>query len=334
MIAETAQMRESARRVECEVEGAGRSRLGRMALFVVTASAIGMACAKPPLPEPPVVVDADVRGCTPDLFENLGMLDVAVVIDTSQSTLQPANADIDGDGTTGTFEHSHYTDRDDSRLAAEVAALRELFQTTSGHDIRYSIVTYSGPSIARLGRRTERVVSPREGKIRVELTRDTKVLNEVLDEIEARGSAGATIFFAGMHHANRVLMRYRDPARRRIVLFMSDASKPFLQHPYGPDMSGNPRRSTAFTSSLDPRMAKAARKAISESIVFHTFGLSSDAESWRSDTLGSIARATGGGYHAVEDPKQFYCHLARAMLPPATAQIGGSTQVAKTHERP
>jgi hypothetical protein len=62
-------------------------------------------------------------------------------------------------------------------------------------------------------------------------------------------------------------------------------------------------------------MRVAARRAISESIVFHTFGLSSEASDWRDKALGQIAGATGGAYHAVEDPSQFYCHLALSMLP-------------------
>jgi hypothetical protein len=289
---------------------------------------IGCTVSKP---DRPIVADADVRGCSPTVFDSIGKLDVVVVIDTSHSTLEPSGADIDGDGVVGTFDRSRYTDRDDSRLAAEIAALRQLFQETSGRDVRYSIVTYDGASLSPDRRRSEYLVGPTEGRIRSDLTTDTSSLNAALDEIEQIGSGGATIFYAGMHHANKVLTRYPAQGRRRIVLFMSDSPTPFQRHPYGSESGHDPRprrRADGGNTGLDTRMEAAARKAISESIVFHTFGLSSDASTWSNDTISLIAGATGGGYHAVEDPTQFYCHLVRALMPANRAVRPGQTRLA------
>jgi hypothetical protein len=283
------------------------------------------------------VADDDVRGCSQDVLASLGKLDVAVVIDTSHSTLEPSGADVDGDGATGTVERSVYTDRDDSRLAAEIAAVRQLIQDTAGLDIRYSIVTYDGPSLSPQRRRMEYVVGPNEGRIRSDLTTDRSVLNAVLDEIAQIGPGGATIFYAGMHHANRVLMRYPVPGRRRIVLFISDAPTPFRRNDIGSESGYDPRprrRANSNDTGLDPRMKAAARKAISESIVFHTFGLSTDSTSWRDEVLGQIAGATGGGYHAVEDATQFYCHLARSLMLPTQAQFPDASRIAESRTRP
>ncbi len=67
---------------------------------------------------------------------------------------------------------------------------------------------------------------------------------------------------------------------------------------------------------LDPRMKSAAVLARRHRIVFNTFGLSPDSSQWRDQALGQIAGATGGTYHAIQDPRQLYCHLASSLLPP------------------
>ena len=51
-------------------------------LFMLTV----IGCAAPIVPSNNVIVDTDVRDCSPGIFDAVGPLDVAIVIDTSQST--------------------------------------------------------------------------------------------------------------------------------------------------------------------------------------------------------------------------------------------------------
>lgn len=264
-------------------------------------------CVVPGIPADNVVVDADVRGCSAAIFEALGPLDVAIAIDTSLSTRQPTGFDVDGDGSIGTLEQSVYTDRGDSRLSAQIAALKPLLRNAADSDIRFAIITYSGPSIAPSRRPPRRIVSNRDGMIRSDLTNDIVPLESVLDEVLNRGSRGSTNFYAGMRRANRSLIESEDTERssRKLVLFMSDSPEPVNL-----DVDGS-------IKNLDERMKSAALQARRHQIVFNTFGLSEESAMWRNRPLGQIAGATGGTYHVVEDPLQLYCHLANSLVPPA-----------------
>jgi Mg-chelatase subunit ChlD len=280
-------------------------------LFLVAIAAISgtlFACAAPIVPAENVVIDDDVRGCSTDLLAGVGPLDVAIVIDTSQSTGRPTGFDIDGDGVVRSFEHNSAIDRGDSRLAAQVAAIKRLFRNADGRGIRFSIITYSGPSVAHTVGRTQLTGSIRDSKVRADLTNDHAELDSVLTELLDRGSEGRTIFSAGMQRATRSLIKDSsrpDRRRRKLVLLLSDSAKP-----NSIDLDGNFER-------VDPRMKNAAITARVHEIVFHTFGLSPDSKMWRRQPLGQIAGATGGTYHPVEDPGQFYCHLAKSLAPPS-----------------
>lgn len=259
---------------------------GLAAIAFIAVSVIG--CAAPIVPVANVVVDADVRDCSPSIFDSLGPLDVAIVIDVSQSTGRPTGFGID---------------RGDSRLAAQIRAVRPLFRKARGRDIRFSIVTFSGRSTPRIGGRIRLTGSIRDSRIRAKLTGDMLELDSVLSDVLEAGSDGMTIFFAGMQRGIQSLIESRNETRRKVVLFMSDA----------------PRSNSLFLSrnikELDPRMKNAAVRARGHGIVFHTFGLSRDSSQWRERSLGQIAGATGGTFHPIEDPRQFYCHLANSLLP-------------------
>src|SRR5512145_2686503 len=78
--------------------------------------------------------------------------DVAIVLDTSRSTIEPAEADIDSDGDIGaatllpvvsSFEVG-CTDPGDSILAAEVAAARELLRGLDPRSTRVALVRFAG----------------------------------------------------------------------------------------------------------------------------------------------------------------------------------------------
>ena len=288
----------------------GRPKLYSFFLVEIAAaiSVMGLGCAAPIVPATNVVMDGEVRGCAPDILDGLGSLDVAIVIDTSQSTRRPTGFDIDGDGRIHSFQRDRAIDLGDSRLAAQVAAIRPLLRGAADPDVRFSIVTFSGPSIERTVGRTQLTPSVRDSSIRAELTNDTARLDSVLDDLLARGSDGMTIFSAGMGRATHSLLGHpndrQNRRRRKLVLFMSDSPRP-----YSLDVDGN-------LEEVDPRMKNAAILARGQGIVFHTFGLSPDSRQWRREALGQIAGATGGTYHPIEDPRHFYCHLAHTLIPP------------------
>jgi len=277
--------------------------------FVLLAVSFGMAavlpgCAAPLIPAGNIVQDADVLDCSPELLAELGPLDVAVAIDTSLSTMAPSGVDIDGDGLIGILEQSRYTDRGDSQLSAQVAALRSLIRTAAKYDIRFSIITFSGSSvIVPAKKRTSGVVSNRDARIRARLSDDFAELESALDKVLEDGSGGSTNFYAGMRRANRSLIESEDSEResRKVVLFMSDSPGPTR-----PEIDGTVRE-------LDERMARAARQAHRHEIIFNTFGISAESGMWRRRSLGQIAGATSGTYHVVEDPQRLFCHLASSL---------------------
>jgi hypothetical protein len=262
-------------------------------------------CATPLIPANNVVVDADVVDCSGEVLDNLGPLDVAVAIDTSFSTRTPTGFDIDGNGSIGLMELSEYTDSGDSRLSAQVVALRSLLRNAAAHDIRFSIITYSGRSERAEAERPSMLVSDLAATIRAPLSDDTANLQSVLEEVLADGSLGSPNFYAGMRRANRSLIESEDPARpsRKVVLFISDSPEPFERAVGG------------IVKEYDGRMQLAAKEALRHKIIFNTFGLSAESESWRRRSLGQIAGATSGTYHVVEDPQRLFCHLASSLAP-------------------
>ncbi|HIF93185.1 MAG TPA: VWA domain-containing protein [Myxococcales bacterium] len=296
------------------------------------AALFASGCAKPVPYVTNVIVDVDVRGCSPETVGPIGGMDVAIIIDTSQSTRRPSGIDVNRDGKIPAFRGNSTAERGDSRLAAQIAALRPLVQSAAGRDIRFSVVTYSGASGVRTTGKSANSGTSSETRTRAKLTKDTLHLNRVFDEVLSRGSNGTTVFFAGMQQGARSLLASRVGGRRRIALFLSDDSRPTSIVADTSLLPGNP----AVRSAADPRMKKVAILARQQKIVFHTFGLSPNSRTWRHHALGQIAGATGGNFHAVEDANSFYCHLAAALSPAnststierAFARAGRSTTVA------
>ncbi|HEB88633.1 MAG TPA: VWA domain-containing protein [Deltaproteobacteria bacterium] len=184
--------------------------------------------------------------------------------------------------------------------------MRRLIEQGLLYDIRFAIVSYSGPGIPWPDAGSKRVGLIRSARLRMPLTRDARQLQSALDGILERGSEGSTVFYAGMRRANRLLESVTDPSRRRLALFISDSPRSV-----SPGMTGEIRH-------VDPRLKIAAITARDRKIVFHTFGLSPESGAWRRKTLGRIAGATGGAYHPVEDPDLLYCHLVQALQRPGT----------------
>jgi hypothetical protein len=276
-----------------------------LAGFVSAIGAVLAGCSTPILSdEDSQVVEVSAPNCSPEIFDSMGPLDVALAIDTSQSTIDPSGVDVDEDGIVGAVFESFYTDIDDSSLAAIVKSVALLLESSVGHDIRFSLITFSGRMIPTQ-EPPRRVVMKRDAVIRIPLTGDTAELAVGLDAVLRRGSKGMSNYFAGMRRATRSLLETRDRERvsRRLVLFISDSPTPLLRR-VGDVNVFNMR---------DTRLESSAREAVRERVVFNTFGLSEDSMSWRRLPIGLIASATGGTYHAVEDASQLYCHLISSL---------------------
>ena len=90
----------------------------------------------------------------------LQRFDIAVVIDTSGSTVGFSGADIDGDGQRGQgYLPRNNFDPADSILAAEVAAARRLLDQVDRRLTRVAVITFSGfrPDAVPIGARHGRI---------------------------------------------------------------------------------------------------------------------------------------------------------------------------------
>ena len=282
---------------------AGRA-LGFIALLTATEGCLA------PVAEKDNVVDALVEdSCSMESLRDVGPLDVAIAIDNSFSTRNPSGIDLDGDGIVGKVVESRFTDRDDSKLQVELAAAARLIKLAESADVRFSIVSYSGPSSAPTITPTNRVVLKLDARVHAELTQDVVELAKGLVEIEEHGSKGTSNFVAGLRRATRTLIEGADDERasQKLILFISDSAAPVLRQVDGQD------------TLKDFRLAEAAHHANDHEVAVNTFGLSEESEKWRLEALGLIAGATGGDYHVVKDPNQLYCHLASALVTASAA---------------
>lgn len=274
-------------------------------LALVLAMATTAVSCLAPGPRVDEVSGDDFHGpdCCSELFNTLGPLDVAIVIDTSYSSVDPSGIDVDRDGIVGRLVQSTYTDPDDSQLAAIVASVLRLLEEAADHDIHFSLLTFSGRSVS-IEQQPQRGILNRDARILVELTDDISEVAAGLDLVLKGGSRGTSNYFAGMQGATRSLVETKDRERvsRRVALFISDSPAPLIS-----GVEDN------FFSTHDARLKTSARKAIRHRISYNTFGLSEDASKWRRRPLGLIAGATGGTYHAVQDASQLYCHLVDSL---------------------
>lgn len=246
--------------------------------------------------------------------DGVGAPDVALAIDTSHSTARPAGVDVDQDGSTGRFTRSVMTDPGDSLLAAEVSAVRSLLRSGWYGDARFSLVTYAGRTHFPGREPPLRLVSGADGSIRAGLTEDLEILEAELDAVLARGSRGKTNFAAALQLALRTLEETPPPdvpgPRRRIVLFLSDSPNPVVAMPS--EAQGWSTRRLAYPGA---RLAYLARQALRARVPVHTFALGAAARSEPPHALSSLAKLTGGSFHAVGDPARLHCALLSALAP-------------------
>jgi Mg-chelatase subunit ChlD len=283
----------------------------RWAPILAATSLVGCASAQPGIDALPT---RSLDECNTRDFEVKQALDVAIVIDTSGSTAEPSGVDIDGDGIVGEFRDAVMTDRADSLLAAQVAGIRSVVAVSGLHDLRLSIVSFSGKD-----RFDDPVSAERfpDAILREELTSDPRELEAALDRVLRGGSRGTSNFAAAMRRSLEALdVGWRSaPAdgRKRVVLMLADSPTPILP---GPTQylyrtpEGDPHGSVVRT---DPHMAVAAKRAIRSHVVFNTFGLGEAADADPPHMLSRIAGATGGQYYAVKDPTELHCELMSAL---------------------
>lgn len=248
-----------------------------------------------------------ITACPESWPDALPSMDVVLAIDTSRSTRDPSGADIDRDGQVGEYRGATWTDRDDSMLAAQVAAVRRLIELARGRDVRFGIVAYAGRHDRPFEDSTSRRVHRRDAVIGVGLTYDAARIEQELDRLLQRGSNGTTSFTPPMRLALRVLENPPDsaPAQRSRILFLSDSPVPVRPVSGGRTRSGY--------NWEDARMRIEAMRARRAGVVYDTFGIGGAATARTPHTLTHIAGATGGSFYAVPDPARLHCSLLTAI---------------------
>lgn len=227
--------------------------------------------------------------------ERLEDFDVVFAIDTSRSTEAPSGKDIDGDGTVGrrgsrsilgrlgSLLHLPASDPDDSVLAAEVAAVRQLLEHLDPRSTRVGVVTFAGDLKPR---------SP-DASTAVPLTSEYDRVREGLDQILAVGPWGETNMAAGVRRATIELLgtpsAYSERREaQRILIFVTDG-RPNLPFP------GQSLRRNAAAAIRQARMAGRVGVRVDTYAV-----------GWRAlrEPIAPVemARATGGTYTPVVHP--------------------------------
>jgi hypothetical protein len=196
--------------------------------------------------------------------------DVAIVLDTSRSTMDPTGADINGNGvigrnrlgSVGTIFGTGSTDPGDSIVAAEVAGARNLLNGLDPRTTRVSLITFAGDDSS--SRRTQSAYTL------VALTDDFERVEDGLDEVLATEPEGSTHMAAGVDQATIELAGLRGavsrpkPQAEKITFFFTDG-QPTM--PYGPEAEADNVRAVL-------RAANRARRA---GVRIHSFAVGPDA---------------------------------------------------------
>ncbi|MGH0030760.1 MAG: vWA domain-containing protein [Myxococcota bacterium] len=271
-------------------------------------AAAGCASTRPEAVDLPL---RDVGACHGEHPAPAGGIDLAITLDVSQSARRPSGLDLDGDGRVGTFVDGGTSDPLDSRLAAQVAAVRTLVDALADADLRVAIVTMRGRTDSPTEGRETPLVNWQQGRIRTGLTDDAARVERALDAAIAERGQGRTDFSAGLRLAVRALVEgpEAEPPRRRAVFLLSDSADPIVDVAYP---LNHPRLLSGGVQRMDHTMREAARDAIDAGAPVHTFGIGLPPTQ-EPNALTRIAGATGGRYHAVEDPGRLHCHLIAAL---------------------
>ncbi len=228
-------------------------------------------------------------------IEQTGLLDIAVIVDTSWSARRGSGADVNGDGHAGGhgfgYRRSFFgwltglgasSDPDDSILRAEIAAVRGLDESLEDERNRIAIVMMRG--FAGIG---TRIGDPPE---RMERT---------LGSLERARPEGRTNFMEAIRLANQVLVEAPDDGieRSRVIILLSD---------------GYPTVPPGDEYATDQAIVAAHESAALDIRIFAVgLGLGSGDES---RAFRESARVTGGRFLALDKPGDVIRALAEIKL--------------------
>jgi len=251
---------------------------------------------------PPAACGIFVSGRARALTGELRGFDVAIVIDTSLSTIEPTGADVNGNGIVGSpylgpvsslFDAAG-DDPGDSILAAEVAAARRLLHELDPRSTRVALITFAGELEPVPSRFFFPSSASAPATTREPLTRKFGRIERALDQLLASQPAGVTHMAAGVDQATRELLGQPgarstpDPRSEKVVLFLTDG-QPTL--PYGPGKDAENVRAV-----LD-----AADRAREGGIRVHAFAIGPEALAGPIATVELAAR-TQGYFIPVREP--------------------------------
>ena len=256
---------------------------------------------------------AAIRGSARSGIETPLDFDVMIAIDVSKSTRFPSGIDVDEDGdvgfnpqeeliTPGTYpEDVVCSDSGDSILSAEIQAARMLVESLTSGRSRVGIMTFSGEVDLDTGERIS--ATQKDAVLRVPLTEDFALVDEVLSEIHREGSHGATNFSAAIRLAVVELVGLTGseskarPRARRLLQFLTDGVPTF---PHGRGDIPDPEDTEEAISA-----SRLARKA---GITINSFALGRSALESPVATA-EMARLTGGSYTPVRNPGEILAFL-------------------------
>lgn len=229
-------------------------------------------------------------------FGAMQTFDIVFVVDVSESTSAPCGADIDGDGQIGARRGGKFgtifgtvlplpnSDRGDSVLAAEIAAVRTLLDQLDPRTTRVGVVAFSGDDDPiNLDAFTQ-----------VALTTDYKRVHKALDELFDAGPWGKTNMSAGVRLGAAELLGTRsavsEPRQdsRKVMLLLTDG-RPTL--PYTGQDSSNIREAI-----------RAAVKSAKAGIRIDTYAIGEDALE-EPIVAVEMARVSNGVFTPVREPR-------------------------------
>jgi hypothetical protein len=229
-------------------------------------------------------------------------IDVVFVIDTSQSTVEPTGADINGNGVVGKPRIGGIgalfgigsTDPGDSILAAEVASARHFLRGLDPRSTRIGLVTFAGEpadsgGVFFSGRSREPAITE------VPLTRHYEEIEQGLERVLRAGPAGNTHMAAGVDQATIELLGLTgsisepDPRSEKFVIFLTDG-EPTL--PYSGFLRDNVRA-----------VIRAANRAARADVRIHSFAIGPKALK-RPIAPVEMATRTDGVFTPVRHPAE------------------------------
>ncbi|UCE86824.1 MAG: VWA domain-containing protein [Deltaproteobacteria bacterium] len=229
-------------------------------------------------------------------------IDVVFVIDTSQSTVEPTGADINGNGVVGKPRIGGIgalfgigsTDPGDSILAAEVASARHFLRGLDPRSTRIALVTFAGEppesgGLFSAGRSRAAAITE------VPLTRHYDEIEYGLERVLKTGPAGNTHMAAGVDQATIELLgltgalSQSDPRSEKFVIFLTDG-EPTL--PYSGFLRDNVRA-----------VIRAANRAARADVRIHSFAIGPQALK-RPIAPVEMAARTDGVFTPVRHPAE------------------------------